>query len=92
MLCPVHLPALTCGGLYSLSAGQILLMDEATASIDTETDALIQATIRESFSSCTVLTIAHRLNTVLASSRVLVLDAGQVRPPANANRPNAITF
>ena len=57
---------------------KILVMDEATSSIDNATDSAIQQMIRENFKDATVLTIAHRLNTIMDSDRVLVLDNGRV--------------
>jgi ABC-type multidrug transport system fused ATPase/permease subunit len=57
---------------------RILVLDEATSSVDPHTDKLIQETIRGAFAHCTVITVAHRLNTIMDCDRVLVLDAGRV--------------
>ncbi|CAI9118817.1 OLC1v1020436C1 [Oldenlandia corymbosa var. corymbosa] len=70
---------LLCLGRVLLKHSKILFMDEATASVDSQTDAVIQKIIREDFAACTIITIAHRIPTVIDCDRVLVVDDGWVK-------------
>uniref|UniRef100_A0A8D2L2R0 Uncharacterized protein n=1 Tax=Varanus komodoensis TaxID=61221 RepID=A0A8D2L2R0_VARKO len=69
---------LVCLARALLRKTKVLILDEATASVDIETDNLVQSTIRKEFHNCTVLTIAHRLHSIMDSDRVLVLDSGRI--------------
>ncbi|CAO3572885.1 unnamed protein product [Mortierella alpina] len=66
---------------------KVLCLDEATAAIDIETDNAVQRALRKSFTGCTVLTIAHRINTILDSDRILVLEHGRV---AEFDKPSVL--
>ncbi|CAN8001441.1 unnamed protein product [Ixodes hexagonus] len=70
---------LVCLARAILRRPRLLLLDEATSQMDGDTDRLIQATLREGFSHCTLITIAHRIHTVLDYDKILVMDDGRVR-------------
>lgn len=66
---------------------KVIVIDEATSSVDARKDLIVQKTIREVFADCTVLTIAHRLKTVLRYDRICVMDSGRV---AEMGRPEEL--
>ncbi|KAK9359938.1 P-loop containing nucleoside triphosphate hydrolase protein [Lipomyces starkeyi] len=78
---------LVCLARSLLKSPRVIILDEATASIDYETDAQVQLTIRAEFSHCTILTIAHRLRSIIDYDMILVLDSGHVK---EYNKPHLL--
>ncbi|KAG0348379.1 hypothetical protein BG005_011567 [Podila minutissima] len=88
--------SLICLARALLRKTKILVLDEATAAVDVETDELIQKTIRKEFSDRTILTIAHRIKTVMDSDKILVLEKGRVEefesPETLLQRPSSLFY
>ncbi|KAF9210521.1 Canalicular multispecific organic anion transporter 2 [Podila verticillata] len=88
--------SLICLARALLRKTKILVLDEATAAVDVETDELIQKTIRKEFADRTILTIAHRIKTVMDSDKILVLEKGRVEefeaPATLLHKPESLFF
>ena len=76
---------LLCLARVLLKRPKVIFMDEATASVDLVTDTAVQSTIRSAFAASTIITIAHRLNTVIDFDKIVVLDKGQVKEHGSAH-------
>ena len=87
---------LVCLARALLRKTKVLILDEATAAVDLETDDLIQKTIRSEFADCTVLTIAHRINTIMDYDKIMVLDKGRLieydTPEALMNNSSSVFY
>lgn len=85
---------LLCLARALLTNSKIICIDEATASVDSNTDRIVHSTLREEFKNRTILTIAHRLNTIMDSDRVLVMDEATIKefdnPQVLSSRPNSL--
>lgn len=86
---------LLCLARVILKSSKILILDEATASVDPETDQLIQNTIRNVFKNCTIITVAHRLSSIIDNDRVVVLENGKIAeigPPKDLLKDSSSLF
>jgi len=78
---------LVCLARAILRKNKVIMMDEATANVDSKTDKFIQQKIKEKFSECTVITVAHRMRTIVKSDLIIVIDDGKV---AEAGSPSEL--
>ena len=74
---------LLCLARAVLRRNKVIMMDEATANVDNETDRIIQEAVKEKFKECTLIVIAHRIKTVINSDRIIVMENGMCKEYAS---------